>query len=193
MPEAFIPYTVTGAYERGVLVRTSADPLRMLNAVRREIWAVDRGVALTLTGSLNDYLKSYSYSGPKFTLSILAIFAVVGLLLVAIGTYSVISYTVSRQTHEIGIRLALGAQRQDVFGMVLRMGGILVGAGLIVGVGASLGANRLIAAELWGVKPHDPVTLGSVVVILSVVGLIACVAPARRATRVDPLTSLRYE
>ena len=102
-----------------------------------------------MTGLLNDYLKSFSYSGPKFTLSILAIFAIVGLLLVAIGTYSVISYTVSRQTHEIGIRLALGAQRQDVFGMVLRMGGILVGAGLIAGVGASLGVNRLIAAELW--------------------------------------------
>ncbi len=193
MPEAFIPYTVTGSYERGVLVRTTRDPMTVLNSVRREIWAVDRGVALTLTGTLKGYLKSFSYSGPQFTLTILAIFASLGLLLVAIGAYSVISYTVSRQTHEIGIRMALGAQRSDVFRMILRMGAILVGAGLLTGIAASFGVNRLIATQIWGVRPDDPVTIASVAVIICAVGALACIAPARRATRVDPVACLRYE
>lgn len=193
MPEAFIPYTVTGSYERGVLVRTTRDPMTVLNSVRREIWAVDRGVALTLTGTLKGYLKSFSYSGPQFTLTILAIFASLGLLLVAIGAYSVISYTVSRQTHEIGIRMALGAQRSDVFRMILRMGAILVGAGLLTGIAASFGVNRLIVTQIWGVRPDDPVTISSVAVIICAVGALACIAPARRATRVDPVACLRYE
>jgi putative ABC transport system permease protein len=193
IPEAFIPYTVTGSYERGILVRTQGDPMKLLNSVRPEIWAVDRGVALTLTGSLKGYLKSFSYSGPRFTLTILSIFAALGLVLVAIGAYSVISYTVSRQTHEIGIRMALGAQRGDVFRMILRIGGILVGVGLIAGIAVSFGVNRLIATQLWGVKSNDPVTIASVALIISAVGALACIAPARRATRVDPVTSLRYE
>jgi len=192
-PEAFIPYTVTGAYERGVLVRTASEPLAMLSAVRREIWSVDRGVALTLTGTLEGYLKSLSYSGPRFTLIMLSVFSGIGLLLVAIGTYSVIAYTVSRQTHEIGIRMALGASQGNVFRMVLRMSSILIGAGLLIGTAVSLGANRLIATELWGVKPHDPVTMVAVIVVISAIGLIASLAPAVRATRVQPTVSLRYE
>jgi putative ABC transport system permease protein len=193
MPEAFIPYTITGAFERGILVRTAREPLAMLNAVRGEIWSVDRGVALTLTGTLQGYLKSFSYSGPRFTLIMLGLFAGIGLVLVAIGTYSVIAYTVSRQTHEIGIRMALGASRADVFRMVLRMSAILITTGLVVGVAASLGANRLIASELWGVKPHDPITMVTVVIVISVIGLLACIVPAHRATRVNPSVSLRYD
>lgn len=193
MPEAFIPYTVTGSYERGVLVRTAREPLAMLNAVRGAIWSVDRGVALTLAGTLEGYLRSFSYSGPRFTLIMLAVFAGVGLVLVAIGTYSVMAYTVSRQTQEIGIRMALGASRSDVFRMVLRMSLILIGAGLAVGVAASLGANRLIASELWGVKPYDPLTMVTVVGVILIIGLLACLVPARRAMRVDPMMSLRYD
>jgi putative ABC transport system permease protein len=193
IPEVFIPYTLTGFYERGILVRTAVDPLALQNSVRREIWAVDRGVALTLTGTLKGYLKSFSYSGPQFTLTILAIFAVIGLILVAIGAYSVLAYTVSQQTHEIGIRIALGAAEQRVFLMVLRMGAVLVSIGLAVGVVASLLLNRLIANQLWGVQPHDPITMASVILIIAIIGTLACLVPARRATRVDPVVSLRYE
>src|SRR6266851_4788674 len=110
------------------------NPLSMLNTVRREIWAVDRNVALTLTGTLKDYLKSFSYSEPRFTLILLGVFAGVGLVLVAIGVYSLIAYTVSRETHEIGIRMALGAGRSDVFQMVMRMGLRLIGLGTIAGL-----------------------------------------------------------
>jgi putative ABC transport system permease protein len=192
-PEMFIPYTITGAFERGILVRTSPEPLTLLNAVRQEIWAVDRNVALTLTGSLKDYLKQFSYAEPRFSLILLGVFAGVGLALVAIGVYSVIAYTVSRQSHEIGIRMALGAGRADVLGMVLRMGLRLIGLGVAVGLLVSLGVTRVIANQLWGVSPHDPVTLGGVIGVVAVVGLAACWFPARRATRVDPMVALRYE
>ncbi len=192
-PEVLVPYTITGFYERGILVRTGVDPLVLQNSVRREIWAIDRGVALTLTGTLKGYLKSFSYSGPQFALTILSIFAIVGLILVAIGTYSVLAYTVSQQTHEIGIRMALGALEQNVFLMVLRMGGLLVFIGLAVGFIASLLLNRLIASQLWGVKPHDPLTMIAVTAIIAIIGTLACLIPAKRATRVDPLVALRHQ
>ncbi len=192
-PEMFIPYTITGAFERGILVRTSQDPLRMQDTVRREIWAVDRSVALTNTGSLQDYLKRFSYAGPRFSLILLGVFAGVGLVLVAIGVYSVIAYTVSRQTHEIGIRMALGAGRADVLRMVLRMGLRLIVLGGVVGLLASFGVTRVLANQLWSISPRDPLTLGVVVAVVAIAGLTACYFPARRATKVDPMVALRYE
>lgn len=193
MPEAFIPYSVTGAFERGVLVRTAGAPMPLLNSVRREIWAVDRNIALTLIGSLTDSLKQYSYAEPRFSLVVLGVFAGVGLVLVALGVYSVIAYTVSRQTHDIGIRMALGATRSDVLHLVLRSGLRLVGAGIALGVLASLGVTRVLSHQLFGVAPHDAPTLVSVVAVVIVAGLAACYFPARRAMRVDPMVALRYE
>ncbi len=165
----------------------------MLSGVRREIWALDRNVALTMTGSLEDYLKMFSYADPRFSFVLLGVFAAVGLALVAIGTYSVIAYTVSRQTHEIGIRMALGAGGGDVVRMVLRMGLRPLAGGVAVGLLATAGATRLIAGQLWGVSPHDPVTLGGVAALSAAAGLAACYFPARRATRVDPMVALRHE
>jgi putative ABC transport system permease protein len=192
-PELFVPYTITGGFERGILVRTAVEPLTLLNSVRREIWAVDRNVALTLTGSLNDYLKQFSYAGPRFSLILLGVFAGVGLVLVAIGVFSVISYTVSRQTHEIGIRTALGAARGDVLRMVLRMGLRLIAIGVAVGAAASFGVGRLISSQLWGVSPYDPITLAGVILVVALAGIVASYSPARRATQVDPMVALRYE
>ena len=192
-PEAFIPYTTTGAFERGVLVRTQGDPEALLSAVRHEIWAVDRGVAITLTGTLTGYLRQFSYAEPRFSLVLLSVFASVGLILVAIGVYSVIAYTVARQTREIGIRMALGAGRRDVLRMVSVMGLRLIAIGAAIGLLASFGATRLIATQLTGVSPHDPLTLVGVVVLMGMVGFAACYFPAQKASRVDPLVALRTE
>jgi len=126
--------------------------------VRREIWGVDRNVALTNTGTLSEFLKQFSYAEPRFSLTLLAVFASVGLLLVAIGVYSVIAYSVSRQTHEIGIRMALGAGRGDVLRMVASMGLRLVALGVAIGLVATFGLTRIVASQIWGVSPHDPLT-----------------------------------
>jgi putative ABC transport system permease protein len=190
-PEAFIPYTVTGAFERTIMARTRGNPEALIDRVKREVWAVDRGVAITFTGSLTGYLTRFSYAAPRFSLVLLAVFATVGLVLVAIGVYSVIAYTVSQQTHQIGIRMALGAAPMHVLRLVGFMGLRLVAAGAAIGLLATFAATRLIAAELWGTSRHDPLTLIAVVVMIAVVGLAACYFPARRATRVDPLTALR--
>jgi putative ABC transport system permease protein len=128
-----------------------------------------------------------------FCLSVLGVFAGVGLLLVAVGVYSVIAYTVSRQTHEIGIRMALGASRGDVIGMVLRMGLWLVGIGLAVGSAASLAANKVLSSEVWGVTSRDPMTFAVVSLVVLAAGVAACWFPARRATRVDPTIALRFD
>ncbi len=192
-PEAYIPYTVTGAMERGILVRTAVEPLSMLMSVRREIWSVDRNVALTLTGTLEGYLQQFSYSGPQFGLVLLGIFATVGLVLVAIGVFSVMAYSVSLQTHEIGIRMALGSPARNVLNMVLGKGLRLIGLGIVLGVIASVGLTRLVASQFWGVSPNDPLTFFGVIFVLIAVGLTACLVPARRATQVSPLIALRYE
>jgi putative ABC transport system permease protein len=191
--EVFIPYTMTGAFERGILVRTRTDPAALLNSVRREIWAVDRSIAITLTGTLNEYLTRFSYAEPRFSVVLLGVASAVGLILVAIGIYSVIAYTVSRQTHEIGIRLALGASRAAVLRLVATMGLRLLAVGTILGIGLSVAATRLIASQLWTVSPHDPITLTIVVTVMVIVGLAACYFPARRALRVNPIVALRYE
>ena len=192
-PEAYIPYTVTGAMERGILVRTGVEPMSMLMLVRREIWAVDRNVALTLTGTLEGYLQQFSYAGPKFGLILLGVFATVGLVLVSIGVFSVMAYSVSLQTHEIGIRMALGAPISDVLKMVLSKGLRLITLGMVLGVLASIALTRFVASQFWGVSPRDPITFIGVMVLLAAVGTAACLVPARRATRVDPLIALRYE
>jgi len=192
-PEAYVPYAITGAMERGILVRTGVEPLSTLMLVRREIWSVDRNVALTLTGTLEGYLQQFSYAGPKFGLILLGVFATVGLVLVAIGVFSVMAYSVSLQTHEIGIRMALGAPTQTVLKMVLRKGMRLIAVGIVLGLLASVALTRLVASQFWGVSPRDPLTFVGVMLVLVAVGTAACLVPARRATRVDPLVALRYE
>jgi putative ABC transport system permease protein len=192
-PEVWVPYTVTGSFARGVLVRTAGEPSAMLNAVRQEIWATDRSVALTLTGTLEGYISQFSYAGPRFGFFLLGIFASIGLILVTIGVYSVLAYTAARRTHEIGIRMALGAERGDVLKLVINMGLRLVILGVAIGLAASFGVGRIVATQLWGVSPYDPLTLTAVPLLLLITGLIACWVPARRAARVDPLVALRYE
>ena len=192
-PEIWVPYTVTGSAFRGILVRTAKEPMTMLNVVEREIWATDRNVALTFTGTMEGYISQFSYAGPRFGFMLMMIFSSIGLVLVTLGVYSVLAYTTARRTQEIGIRLALGAKGSDVLGLVLRMGLRLVGIGVGLGLIASLALGRVIATQLWGVSAYDPWTLTLVPALLILTGLVACWLPARRAARVDPLVALRYE
>jgi len=192
-PEIWIPYTVTGSAFRGILVRTAQDPLTMLKAVRHEVWATDSNVALTLTGTLEGYISQFSFAGPRFGFMLMIIFGSIGLILVTVGVYSVLSYTTARRTQEIGIRMALGAQGSDVLNMVIRMGLKLVAIGVAVGLIVSVALGRILATQLWGVSAYDPWTLICVPIVLLITGFLACWLPARRAARVDPLIALRYE
>jgi len=192
-PEIWVPFTITGSAFRGILVRTAKEPMTMLNAVEREIWATDHNVALTFTGTMEGYISQFSYAGPRFGFLLMMIFSSIGLVLVTLGVYSVLAYTTARRTQEIGIRLALGAKGSDVLGLVIRMGLRLVGIGVGLGLIASLALGRVIATQLWGVSAYDPWTLTSVPVLLLLTGLLACWIPARRAANVDPLVALRYE
>jgi predicted permease len=193
VPEAFVPYTITGTFARGILVRTTADPLLLLPTVRREIAAVDSGVPLTLTGSVESYLQQFAYAGPEFSLIMMGATAAVGLVLVTIGVFSVMAYSVSLQTRDIGVRMALGAQQRDVLRVVVRQGGSLIALGILLGLFASVALARLIASQFWGVSVTDPFTYLGVVFIVVFTGLIACWLPARKASKADPLVALRYE
>src|SRR6266699_1645697 len=192
-PEIWVPFTVTGSAFRGILVRTAKEPLTMLNAVQHEIWATDASVAVTLTGTLEGYISQFSYAGPRFGFMLMTIFSCIGLVLVTLGVYSVLAYTTARRTHEIGIRMALGAEGPDVLRLVVSMGLRLVAIGVALGLIASLALGRVIATQLWGVSPYDLWTLTCVPALLMITGLLACWIPARRAATVDPLVALRYE
>jgi ABC-type antimicrobial peptide transport system permease subunit len=144
-------------------------------------------------GSLQTNFQKYYYAQPEFEFISLSAFASIALLLVIIGVYSVMAYNVSLQTREIGIRMALGAQHASVLRSVLRRGTALLGIGAVLGLFLSWAATRLIQNQLWRVKPTDPWTLGAVTSIVLLVGLLACVGPARRAVRVDPMVALRCD
>ena len=192
-PEVWVPYNVTGSVARGVLIRTAGDPLTMMKTVEQEIWNTDRGVALTLTGTLENFINSFSYAQPRFGFLLITVFATLGLILVSIGVYSVIAYTTARRTHEIGIRMALGAAGTDVQKLVISAGLKLVIMGIVIGLLTSVAISRWIASELTGISPRDPLTLTLVPLLLFAIGLLASWIPARRATRVSPIVALRYE
>jgi putative ABC transport system permease protein len=193
LPEVFIPHTVTAAFGRGILVKTAGPPSSLLRGLKREVWAVDQSVAVTQSGLVTDYLNRFSYAEPRFSVVVMTVFAAAGLLLVAIGIFSVIAYTVSRRAHEIGIRMALGAERADVVRMVLRTTLSVIGIGIGVGLSASLGVTHVLSSQLFGIAPQDPTTAAAVVGVVIVVGLLASYAPVRQATRVDPMIALRHE
>jgi predicted permease len=192
-PEVWVPATVTGSGLRGILVRTSNDPMGLMNEVRREVWATNRSVALTFTGSLESLINLRSYAGPRFGFVVMSVFAGAGLVLVTIGVYSVIAYATARRKHEIGVRMALGAQVRDILRLVLGHGARLALIGVAIGVPVALTLASLMQGQLFGISASDPSTLIAVTALLLLVGLLACYVPARRATRVDPLVALRYE
>ena len=192
-PEAFLPHSITGFGNRNILAATAVDAKFLLADVRREIWTVESTAAVTQSGSMQDFLAEFAYTKPQFGLITTSVFAGIGLALVLVGIFSVMAYTVALQTHELGIRLALGAQRRDVLAMVLSQGLRLISAGILIGVLASLGLTRFLASQLQGVSATDPLTFCGVALVFLAVGLTACFLPARRASQCDPLVALHYE
>jgi ABC-type antimicrobial peptide transport system permease subunit len=191
-PELWMPYTIN-ASRRILIVRTAQDPTTMMGAIRREIWNADSGIALAYTSTLEDRLSEYVYAGPRFGFVVMTIFGCVGLILVMVGVYSVLAYSTARKTHEIGIRMALGAKGADVLGLVIGTGLRLVFVGIAIGVAISLTLGRVIGTELVGVRLYDPVTLAATVSLLTATAAIASWIPARRAANVDPMIALRDE
>jgi putative ABC transport system permease protein len=161
--------------------------------VRREVSATDAGVPLVNSGRLEDFADQGMYAGPRFGFLLMTVFGCVGLILVTVGVYSVLAYSTTQKTHEIGIRMALGAKGADVLGMVARSGLRLVMLGTVIGVALSLVVGRMVGSQLVGVTAYDPPTLAAAAALLTVTATIASWIPARRAARVDPMVALRYE
>ena len=185
--------TTQQAFPQTILaVRTSAEPLGLIEAVRNEVRALDKDLSLAEVKTL-ETVAGTAVAGRRFTLWLVGLFALTALLLAAIGIYSVLSYLVAQRTHEIGVRMALGAQLGDVLKLVVRQGMTLVLLGVVSGMAAAFGLTRLMKGLLFEVKATDPLTFASVAALLAVVALLACWIPARRATKVDPMVALRHE
>jgi predicted permease len=177
---------------RTLVVRTSGDPAVLLDAIRREIHAVDPNVAATDLETMQQYMTLPLFPA-RTTGVLLGASGFLALALTSIGLFGVIAYLVSQRTHEIGVRMALGAQRGDVLKLVVRHGLVLTALGLLVGFGLALGAAQLLSSLLYGIRPTDLPTFVGVGLVLCTVVLVACLVPAWRAMRVDPVVALRYE
>jgi len=191
-PEVFLPFTLTGRGSRLIIVRSAIDANQIVQAVRNEIHAVDRRVASTAI-IMDDWLRTRTFAQPRFSLILLSIFAGLGLLLVSVGVYSVMNYAVSLRSHEIGIRMALGAARSDILLMVIRSGTQVLLIGIVVGLLACLACGRLIADQFDLRTSYDPLAMTAGIMAIVMVGIVACWRPAHRASRVDPITVLRAE
>lgn len=175
-----------------LVVRTAIDPSGILGSVRRAIWNVDAAVAIPRERTLQTVLVS-SEAARRYESYLGAIFAFFAVLLAALGLYGVIAYSVGQRTHEIGIRMALGARRGAVMWLVVGQGAKLALIGVGIGIVAASRRTRLMTSLLFGISATDPMTFAAVAVVLIGIALLACYIPARRAMRVDPMVALRYE
>jgi putative ABC transport system permease protein len=191
-PTAYWPIPELTYSRMTFLVRTSNDPTPLVPSIRRELRQIDPELPMASVATMEQLLGD-SLARSRFTMSLLGVFALLALALTAVGIYGVISYTVALRTHEIGIRMALGAQRGSVLGLVLRQGVRLMIAGLGVGIVSALALTRLMSSLLYGVGAADPVTFAAVVLTLVTVAFLASYVPARYATRVSPLIALRNQ
>jgi len=194
--EMYLPYKQTNTQPwfapRDLVIRTSVEPLSLIAGVRREIHQVDADQPIANIRTMDEVLGEETASR-RMGMTLLTIFASLALLLSSLGIYGVLAYFVTQHTQEIGVRLALGAQRRDILGLVLRKGMMLTLIGVAIGLAASFALTRLMTTLLFGVSTTDPRTYAMLTLLLTLVALVACYLPARRATKVDPMVALTYE
>ena len=191
-PIYYVPDTQVPFSQMTMVVKSSGNPRELISAVMREVRSMDADLPVFSVKTLEEYMSA-SIAAPRFNTTLLSVFAGVALVLTIVGLYGVMSYTVAQRTNEIGIRMALGAQTRDVLRLIVGQGLRLVLIGLAIGLAGAFALTRLIASLLFGVGTNDSLTFAAVAVVLSLVALLACYLPARRATKVDPLEALRYE
>jgi putative ABC transport system permease protein len=191
-PTVYFPSLQSSDQTMSLVVRTTLPPGAILPAIKNAIWSVDRNQPVFEVRSMDEIISGI-VSAPRLAFLLLGVFAFLALALASIGIYGVTSYLVSEQTHEIGVRMALGAQPTDISRMVLGRGARLAGIGIIGGTAAALALTRLLSSLLFGVSATDPLTFVGVAILLTLVALAACYVPARRAMRVDPVVALRCE
>ncbi len=193
-PESFLylPHAQVGGRFITLVARTDGDPAAMATAVRREVLALDKDQPVFDVKTMEQRIAATS-APRRLPMYLLGVMASVALVLAAVGIYGVVAYSVTQRTHEIGIRMALGAQRRDILSLVVRQGMLMATVGVGVGLVASYFLMKVMSGMLYGVSATDPVTFSAVALLLATVALLACLVPARRATRVDPMVALRYE
>jgi putative ABC transport system permease protein len=191
-PELYFSASQLTFQKMAVVVRSTVEPESLAPALRQAVAEVDRTVPVAQVQTM-EHIVSESVTEPRFNLFLLGLFGAIALLLSAAGIYGVTAYTVTQRTHELGIRVALGAQVSDVLKLVLGQGMAVIGMGLVIGLAAAFGLMRLLRSLLFGVGENDPLTFAAITLVLLFVALLACYLPARRATKVDPMIALRYE
>jgi putative ABC transport system permease protein len=190
LPAMYVPKVQTGGMN--LVIRTQGDPGSLSAAVRQEVRAIDPDQPIAAVRTMDEWVNT-SVAASRYRTALLGLLALVALILASTGIYGVMSYSVAQRTHEIGVRMALGARRFDVIKLVVRQGMSLVIVGVVLGLGGAFALTRVMATLLFGVTAKDPATFTSVGVVLAAVAFVACYIPARRATKVDPLEALRYE
>jgi putative ABC transport system permease protein len=192
LPQIYLPYLQNPSSIMHLMVRTPADPMRWADAVRGEVYAVDKDQPVFDVKTMDEVVAE-SFSRPRILMLLLGAFAALALVLAVAGVYGVMSYSITQRTHEIGIRMALGAGQREILKLIVRQGMILTLTGLAVGLIGAFAVTRVMSSLLYGVGATDPITFMGVSVLLTGVAFVACYLPARKATKVDPMIALRYE
>jgi putative ABC transport system permease protein len=191
-PESYVPYDQNPVGQMYLVVRSERDPLLLISAIRDQVRALDAELPIYHAQRMEEYVAA-SVAQRRFTSLLCSIFAGVGLLLAVVGLFGVMSYSVAQRTHEIGVRVAVGAAKTDILQMILREGMRITIVGIGIGLAGTLAVSSFLKSQLFGVSASDPLTFLGVVAALALVALAACYIPAWRATRVDPMVALRYE